>query len=145
MEANLQREKLINYSEQQCWCLHYCLDTVYPNNSWTKIEAKKSRKGKKIRETLQISFQFDELIFVHSKCKRSRSQCWRRLFLWFSNTVTIMLTESRLRWKTTFVKSNKCVTNIDEIMQIMRRTQIDCKQSSLLSKCFCFLFFAKKQ
>ena len=27
--------------------------------------------------------------FVHSKCKRSslRSQCWMRLFLWFSNTV----------------------------------------------------------
>ena len=29
------------------------------------------------------------LTFVHSKCKRSslRSQCWMRLFLWFSNTV----------------------------------------------------------
>ena len=28
--------------------------------------------------------------FVHSKCKRSslRSQCWMRLFLWFSNTVS---------------------------------------------------------
>ena len=28
-------------------------------------------------------------IFVHSKCKRSslRSQCWMRLFGWFSNTV----------------------------------------------------------
>ena len=27
--------------------------------------------------------------FVHSKCKRSslRSQCWMRLFLWFSNTL----------------------------------------------------------
>ena len=31
------------------------------------------------------------LTFVHSKCKRSslRSQCWMRLFLWFSNTVQI--------------------------------------------------------
>ena len=30
-----------------------------------------------------------KLTFVHSKCKRSslRSQCWTRLFLWFSNTV----------------------------------------------------------
>ena len=30
-----------------------------------------------------------QLTFVHSKCKRSslRSQCWMRLFLWFSNTV----------------------------------------------------------
>ena len=29
--------------------------------------------------------------FVHSKCKRSslRSQCWMRLFLWFSNTVEV--------------------------------------------------------
>ena len=29
------------------------------------------------------------LTFVYSKCKRSslRSQCWMRLFLWFSNTV----------------------------------------------------------
>ena len=29
------------------------------------------------------------LTFVHSKCNRSslRSQCWMRLFLWFSNTV----------------------------------------------------------
>ena len=29
------------------------------------------------------------LTFVHSKCKYSslRSQCWMRLFLWFSNTV----------------------------------------------------------
>ena len=29
------------------------------------------------------------LTFVHSKCKRSslRSQCWMRLFLWFSNTM----------------------------------------------------------
>ena len=29
-------------------------------------------------------------IFVHSKCKRSslRSQCWMRLFGWFSNTVS---------------------------------------------------------
>ena len=31
------------------------------------------------------------LTFVHSKCKRSslRSQCWMRLFLWFSNTVNV--------------------------------------------------------
>ena len=34
-------------------------------------------------------FWFFKLIFVHSKYKRSslRSQCWMRLFLWFSNTV----------------------------------------------------------
>ena len=32
------------------------------------------------------------LTFVHWKCKRSslRSQCWMRLFLWFSNTVLIL-------------------------------------------------------
>ena len=32
-----------------------------------------------------------ELTFVHSKCKRSsiRSQCWMRLFLWFSNNVVV--------------------------------------------------------
>ena len=31
------------------------------------------------------------LTFVHSKCKRNllRSQCWMRLFLWFSNTVEL--------------------------------------------------------
>ena len=35
-------------------------------------------------------FLYFKLTFVHSKCKRSslRSQCWMRLFLWFSNTVT---------------------------------------------------------
>ena len=34
-------------------------------------------------------FGIFEWTFVHSKCKRSslRSQCWMRLFLWFSNTV----------------------------------------------------------
>ena len=33
-----------------------------------------------------------ELTFVHSKGKRSslRSQCWRRLFLWFTNTVPLL-------------------------------------------------------
>ena len=33
------------------------------------------------------------LTFVHSKCKRSslRSQCWMRLFLWFSNTMLLFL------------------------------------------------------
>ena len=36
------------------------------------------------------------LTFVHSKCKRSslRSQCWMRLFLWFSNTVFWL----KIRW-----------------------------------------------
>ena len=31
-------------------------------------------------------------IFVHSNCKRIslRSQCWMRLFLWFSNTVVLV-------------------------------------------------------
>ena len=35
------------------------------------------------------NFWHFQLTFVHSKCKRSslRSQCWKRLFLWFSNTV----------------------------------------------------------
>ena len=39
-----------------------------------------------------------KLTFVHSKCKRSslRSQCWMRLFLWFSNTV-IFLCSLRLK------------------------------------------------
>ena len=39
------------------------------------------------------------LTFVHSKCKRSslRSQCWRRLFLRFSNTVLLRLFWGHLR------------------------------------------------
>ena len=41
--------------------------------------------------------------FVHSKCKRSslRSQCWMRLFLWFSTTVfvaVLMMIERKLLW-----------------------------------------------
>ena len=38
------------------------------------------------------------LSFVYSKCKRSslRSQCWMRLFLWFSNTVQKILSQSDL-------------------------------------------------
>ena len=37
--------------------------------------------------------------FMNSKCKRSslRSQCWMRLFLWFSNTVS--WTQNHLKWK----------------------------------------------
>ena len=37
------------------------------------------------------NFWLFELTFVHSICKRSslRSQCWMRLFLWFSNTVAL--------------------------------------------------------
>ena len=37
--------------------------------------------------------KMDQLTFVHSKCKCSllRSQCWMRLFLWFSNTVHLCI------------------------------------------------------
>ena len=47
------------------------------------------------------------LTFVYSKCKRSslRSQCWMRLFLWFSNTVISHLsTLSRIRYLKAFSK-----------------------------------------
>ena len=39
----------------------------------------------------KLHFWYFWLIFVDSKCKRSllRSQCWMRLFLWFSNTVLL--------------------------------------------------------
>ena len=57
--------------------------------------------------------------FVHSKCKRSslRSQCWMRLFLWFSNTVMCYYAtyaNSNSRWwdyvKRTFMKAfNKII------------------------------------
>ena len=41
------------------------------------------------------------LSFVHSKCKRSslRSQCWMRLFLWFSNTVHSAATACTKRFR----------------------------------------------
>ena len=143
MEANLQREKLINYSEQQWWCLHYCLDTVYPNKSWTKIEEKKVTKGENFGKLCRFPFNLTKVFNVACVAHNVELDFFCDFqTLWLC--ITIILTESRLRWKTTFVKSNKCVTNIDEIMQIMRRTQIDCKQSSLLSKCFSAFFFLRK-
>ena len=46
------------------------------------------------------SFWHFWLTFVHSKCKRS-SQCWMRLFLWFSNTVS-SVAKSFSHWKLLF-------------------------------------------
>ena len=46
-------------------------------------------------QVFQKLFWHFKWIFGHSKCKRSslRSQCWMRLFLWFSNTVDFSLHE----------------------------------------------------
>ena len=44
----------------------------------------------------------------------------------------------RYESETTFVKSNKCVTNIDEIMQIMRA-----KLTEITNRFFCKLTFLK--
>ena len=41
---------------------------------------------KLIKDAKMYHFWHFLLTFAHSKCKRS-SQCWMRLFLWFSNTV----------------------------------------------------------
>ena len=61
-------------------------DTIYLAN--LRLFGKFSRC---LKMTKNVSFEFSiETIFVHSKCKPSslRSQCWMRLFLGFSNTVS---------------------------------------------------------
>ena len=52
------------------------------------------RKIQVFKKSPKLTFFWHFLwTFVHSKCKRSslRSQCWMRLFLWFSNTVWVWL------------------------------------------------------
>ena len=51
-----------------------------------------------------LNFDIFYQIFVHWKCKHSslRSQCWMRLFQWFSNTVNLSMTKFRrllIRWE----------------------------------------------
>ena len=56
----------------------FSANTIWPKSSGFQKFAKMDR------------FWYFLLSFVHSKCNRSslRSQCGRRLFLWFSNNVT---------------------------------------------------------
>ena len=50
--------------------------------------------------------------FVNSKCKRSslRSQCWVRLFLWFSNTLFVAF----FKW-VFFYKSGSCTSHVPDL------------------------------
>ena len=87
----LSNMELRNFVQRVLWqnkrshrCLHYRLKNRWVHSVW------KSLKMSHFNFSLILAFS---IIFcpinVHSKCKRSslRSQCWMRLFLWFSNTV----------------------------------------------------------
>ena len=76
--------------------------------------------------------------FVHPKCKLSslRSQCWMRLFLWFSNTVKLTNTAKPESFIVAYVLSRiirDVLTTLDSLShKKVRKLQID--GSSLILK-----------
>ena len=91
-----------NYSKRHIWILAFsttfCPIKTNPSGNTVWPQASGFQNSPKL-----TIFGTSNELFVHAKCKRSslRSQCWMRLFLWFSNTVSrerykIMLLNARL-------------------------------------------------
>ena len=80
--------KLLKMSHLNFWILAFSTNfcPIKPNLSGYTVWPQVSGYQKLAK---MDHFWYFQLTFVHSKCKGSslRSQCWMRLFLWFSNTV----------------------------------------------------------
>ena len=89
---------------------------------------------------------FWKLTFVHPKCKRSslRSQCWMRLFLWFSNTVCMYVVKRREKsWGTG--KQSKATTWLSCLVSHVASDYSSWTLSFLALLCFFFFLHFLRQ